>query len=317
LDDVTLEVQVLNRSAEMIAGLVVGYNTWQEQLLLQLDGEPVIWRHTDTIADETYELAPGTSVRFLLPLEKIVERWAASPEDVLADGGRGSWTVELFLAGAQSKVFRFVVTGEAEGFPGAAHHPSVLFLTEAERLLEQATAGDPLPGGPTVAEVARAIELHLLGRRRESYARDPVLLYGVCRLGWLLRRCAATEPAIGLTGSYLLARDPFGPSGPEWVEAARTEHEALDLFDLGDWRGGAILYRRSAQFLPGEVLYHMAAVKQLEPFGPEADGERAALAADGLTRYQQLQIGRSKPGSAFVLGFLSGQRPSAQVPGGR
>jgi len=285
--------------------------------LLQLDGEPVIWRHADTFADETYELAPGTSVHFLLPLEKIVERWAASPEDVLADGGRGSWTVELFVAGARSKVFVFGVTGKSEGIPGPAHHSSMRFLTEAERLFEQATSGEPLPGGPTVADVARAIELHLFGQRRESYARDPVLLHAVGRLGWLLRRCIAADPAIELTGSYLLARDAFGPSGLEWVEAARTEHQALDLLALGDWLGGGILYRRTTELLPGEVLYHMAAVKQLELFGPEADGERVALAADGLTRYQQLQVAKKKPGSAFVLGFLSGHRPTTSVPGGR
>jgi len=34
LEDVTLEVEVRNRSAEMIAGLVVSYDTWQEHLLL-------------------------------------------------------------------------------------------------------------------------------------------------------------------------------------------------------------------------------------------------------------------------------------------
>lgn len=315
LETATLEVEVLNVSADMRAGLLVGRDDWHERLVLRREGEPIAWLHADAPAEESYELAPGTSVLFLLPLGPIVEQWAALPEQQLAGSGRGFWTVELLLAGARSNLLGFEVTERAAPLPGAEAHPSLRFLAETERRFAQASSGEP--GAPSVADVARSIEIYLLGVRRESYAGDPALLHAVGRLGWLLRRCGSAELSVRLTGSYLLARDAFGPSGREWVEAARLEHEAVDALSLGDWRRGAVLYRGATELLPGEVLYHMAAVRQLELAGAPADAERAALGVDGLARYQALQIDRTKPGSAFVLGFLTGHMGATPGPEGR
>lgn len=307
IDDVVLTVEVHNVSDSLIAGLIVGPGPWKDAVTVSVDGQPIPVVAKEAIANEAYELRPGTFVAFMIPLRDYVLSYARDGNALSSRDFRGKYGVSVRLSGVLSDTVEFSVVGgmSRDESERRARHPGLTFLREQRDVLQ----GVEVPGrGAQRKGTARAlgqrIALFVLEHRKVQYS-DPLDVTAMGGLTALLRRCAFIDDSLQLTGSYLLARDAFGKTTEADMEAARLEHQALDLIAAGRAEEGIAAFMKIYDLLPNEVAYHVSAVATLAKLGVSWDEARGRIAGLGIDRIQSLPIAARNPGLEFAFGFLS------------
>lgn len=308
IEDVSLRVQVTNHSnVARVIGL--GPAVWKDHIQLRRGGHPVTIRATEGVSDELYELVPGASVGFALPLVDYVIPFVVNRAELAAQGYAGEYSVTVRVVEASSDAVTFTVDGALPpGEPGRrASHGALGFLAQQQSAYERARAGGDMPA---MRRVAREIELFVLEHRHPHYA-DPLEETAVARLTVLLRRCVGLDGSLRLTGSYLAAREAMGPGSPALVKAARLEHEALDLVAAGRVDEALGLFNRVFGLVPEEVAYHVSAVRALSPLGAAWNARRRDIALQGSARLRAVEPHRRNPGMGFAARLLESQAEEA------
>lgn len=300
-DSMVLLVEVVNRSESLAAGLVVGPSALGQYFQVSVDGQTLKTRSAEVMTEETYELHPGDSVRFLVSWKDDVLPWLDDFDELESKGFEGDYAVAIQLAGSRSEPIDFTISKPNR--PARAGHPggeTADFLQQQQEAFEAARRSTDARS--TARRLARELETFIFEHRRQDYSdsRDAKAMMGLTRL---LRECANVDRSLKLTGGYLLARSPLGPRGKALIRAARLEHQATDLIDHGETWEGIDLFKEIFDLLPEEVVYHVSAVQRLSNLEGDWRKEVSLIAQLGVDRYRMLDGVR--PGDRFALGFFA------------
>lgn len=311
IEDVDLDVEIRNHSTSLAAGVILGPSVWKDHVQVVLDGRRVKLATTHGSGDDTYELYPGQSVRFLIPLYDYVLRWATERDALAAREFRGDYSVTVELQGSRSNPVTFTVSGEPSDTKAQSRlgHPKSVFVERQRARLKGRDGRNPLASEERARAVAHDLELFVLKNRRPSYP-DPLDEQAIGRAVALLRECAGMDPSLRLNGSYLTAIDPFGSADRALIRAARLEHKAIDLVTTGSVSKGLSHYAQIFDLLPDSVVYHVGAVAQLSPLGQDWEGDRRRIAEQGVERIRGIGLRNLQPGYAFAYSYLASVTPA-------